>query len=329
MRRLTTGRSLALGIAVVFALASCGSSGSSSTTAGSSNGLEKTTLTVGVLPIADVAALFIANQRGFFKAEGLTVKPEIVANGAAAIPRLINGTLDFALGNYFGVLSAQDKGAANMKIVADTYQAKPDIFDIVVPKDSTIQSVADLKGKRVAVAGLNTIATLAVDATLRVNGLASTDVHYVEVPFPEMPGKLFAGAVDAAFLTEPFLTGVQKNGARKIADTMTGAMADFPIACWVTVDDFAKKNPKTVAAFQRAIVKAEAIADSDRKAVEAVLPTYTKIDAATASIITLGSFPTTLNPTRIQRVADLMLEYNYLKSKMDVQPLLVPLPAAQ
>src|SRR4051812_46451266 len=171
MRRLTTGRSLVLGVAAVFALASCGSSSSSSTTAGSSNGLEKTTITVGVLPIADVAAVFIANQRGFFKQEGLTVKPEIVPNGAVAVPKLISGGLDFALGNYFGVLSAVDKQAAQLRIVADTYQAKPDIFDIVVPKDSSIQTVADLKGKRVAVAGLSSIATLATDATLRVNGL--------------------------------------------------------------------------------------------------------------------------------------------------------------
>ena len=58
------------------------------------------------------------------------------------------------------------------------------------------------------------------------------------------------------------------------------------------------------------------------KAVEEILPTYTKIDAATAAVITLGSFPTTLDETRLQRVADLMLEQGYLKSPLQAKAIL-------
>ncbi|NUP64015.1 MAG: ABC transporter substrate-binding protein, partial [Nonomuraea sp.] len=71
-----------------------------------------------------------------------------------------------------------------------------------------------------------------------------------------------------------------------------------------------------------AIAKAQQLASSDRKAIEEMLPKYTKIDAKTASVITLGTFPSELNENRLQKVADLMLEYKYLDSPVDVKSVI-------
>ncbi|SDJ65860.1 hypothetical protein [Nonomuraea jiangxiensis] len=60
------------------------------------------------------------------------------------------------------------------------------------------------------------------------------------------------------------------------------------------------------------------LASSDRKEIEAALPTYTKIDAATASEITLAAYPSRLDAARLQKVADLMLEYKYINNPIDV-----------
>jgi NitT/TauT family transport system substrate-binding protein len=325
MRRLR-GRTFIIGVAATLALTACGSSNTGSSASG--GGLEKTTISVGVLAIGDVAGLYIANKKGYFKEEGLTVKPEILQSTQFAIPKLLSGALDVALGNYFTIISATEKTNDKFRFVADTYQAKSDVFDIVVPKDSPVQSVKDLKGKKISIAGLNSIAELAVSTTLRVSGLdPKKDVTYMPMAFPQAPAALKTGQIDAAWLTEPFLTGVQKDmGARKIADTMTGAMADFPIAGWTATEDWTKKYPKTMAAFQRAILKGQQAASGDRKAIENVLPDYTQIKPEVASVINLGAYPTSLSATRIQRVADLMLEYGYLSKKIDVTPLLVPLP---
>ncbi|MFB4278843.1 hypothetical protein ACBJ59_26375 [Nonomuraea sp. MTCD27] len=54
----------------------------------------------------------------------------------------------------------------------------------------------------------------------------------------------------------------------------------------------------------------------------AALGEYTKIDAATAATMKLGGFSTSVDPVRVQRVADLMLEFGYLKQRLDVAPLL-------
>lgn len=330
MRRFR-GRTFLIGIGTVVSLGltACGG-GSTPSAAPSAEGkaLEKTTITVGALPIPDSAGMHIAIAKGFFKEEGLTVNVTQLQSSAIAVPNLLGGSLDMILGNYFAIINIQSKKGGDFRFVADAYQAKPDTFALVVPKDSKIETPKDLKGANIAVPAVNSIGEMAAGSTLRTVGLDRLkDVKFQQYAFPDMPAALATGKVDAAWLTEPFLTGVQKNaGARKIADTMTGAMADFPMAGWTVTKKWAEANPNTVAAFQRAYAKGQQLAASDRKEVESILPKYTKITPQDAAVITLGAFPTTLSANRIQRVADLMLEYGYLTDKLDVTPLLVPQP---
>jgi NitT/TauT family transport system substrate-binding protein len=322
MKLSLVGRVTLAAAAAALLASGCGGSGSS--TSANPNGLEKAELNVAVLPIPDVAPVYIAIQRGFFKAEGLTVKPQIVQSSINGMEGIQAGTMDVSLMNYITLFASEEKNPGQFKLVADGFQAVPNTFNIMVNGDSAIQSPQDLKGKTISIASLNSISTLAVETTLKANGLdAKRDgVKFVEMKFPDMPAALKTKQIDAAWLGEPFISALQKGGARRVADTMTGPMADFPIAGWGFGAEFAAKNPKTIAAFQRALGKAQQLAATDRKVVEQILPTYTKIDAATASVITLGIFPTTLSDTRLQRVADLMLEFGYLTKRPDAKALI-------
>ncbi|MEU9831235.1 ABC transporter substrate-binding protein [Streptosporangium sp. NPDC048047] len=326
MRFSLTSRAVIAGVVATLALgvSACSGSDTAAKPAGAAGGLEKPNLVVGALPIPDAASLYIAQQKGFFKEEGLTVKIETVQGGAQAQQSLMGGSLDSTQTNYVSAFLATAAGN-KLKIVSDMYQAAPNAFNLMVAKGSSIKTPAGLKGKKIAVNSQKNIGTLAVTSVLKTHGLTADDVTFLEFPFPEMAGKLKDGVVDAAWMTEPHLTASQKTiGAQKLADTMVDATADFPIAGMAVTEKFATENPKTVAAFQRALDKAQKLAAADRKAVEQVLPTYTKgIDAATAAVITLGSFPTSLDETRLQRVADLMLEQGYLTSKIEAKALLL------
>ncbi|MEV0381617.1 ABC transporter substrate-binding protein [Nonomuraea sp. NPDC050643] len=321
MNRIVRCRALVLGVSATLLFAGCGGNGEPAGSTGG-NGLEKSTIRVGAMPIPDPASLYIAISKGFFKEEGLTVEPVPITGGAAAVPQIKNGQLDITQNNYVSTFLAVSTGE-KFKLVADMYQAGPNAYNIMVPKDSPIKTVEDLKGKTILVNNLRNIATLAVTTQLKVAGLTEKDVKFAEKPFPDMGNALQAGQADAGWITEPFITANQSRlGFRKIADTMTGQTEDLPIAGWMATDEWVQKNPKTLAAFQRAIAKAQELASNNRKEIEAMLPTYTKIDAKTASVITLGTFPSALTANRLQKVADLMLEYKYLKSPIDVKSVI-------
>src|SRR5690606_38719024 len=124
-------------------LAGCGGSDEPTSASAGGNGLEKTTIKVGALPIPDPVSLYVANEKGFFKEEGLTVQPTTITGGAAALPQIESGALDISQTNYVSTFAAVSQGK-KVKLVADMYQAAPNTFNLMVPKDSPIQTVADL-----------------------------------------------------------------------------------------------------------------------------------------------------------------------------------------
>ncbi len=310
-------------IAALSVLATACSSGQANTKV-AANGLEKTDLTIGMLPLPEVAPVQIAINRGFFKAEGLNVKHTLIEGGGAALPTLLSGGFDVLHSNYVSAFTAASQKVADLKVIAEATVATPGSFVLMTAPGSHVTKVEDLKGKTIGVNTKRNVAMLTTSVTLKVHGLDidRDKIEFAEIPFPNMWQALKSGQVAAAFLPEPFVSAAAADGGVKLADLMTGPTDSFPIAGYFVTADFASKNPNTVAAFQRALLKAQAIAASDRKAVAEVLPQYTKITAQTAEIMQLPGFPITTNAVRLQRVSDLMSEYGYLSKPFDVTSLL-------
>jgi NitT/TauT family transport system substrate-binding protein len=152
----------------------------------------------------------------------------------------------------------------------------------------------------------------ATDASLETAGVDAKTATFVEVPFQEMSAALARGDVDAAFMVEPYITQSERQaGAIPTVDAASGPTDGIPIAAWATTSKFARENPRTTAAFQRAIQKGQQ--DTiDRGVVEQVVTTFVKVDPQTAVLMNLGTWPTTLSATRMQRVIDLMKKYGLL-----------------
>ncbi|MCP2246764.1 ABC transporter substrate-binding protein [Lentzea aerocolonigenes] len=325
-RMAVRGIALATMLATV---ASCGLLGGKETPAPATNNgpVEKAKITLGVLPILDVASVHVAIKQGFFKEEGLEVELKTIQGGAQAIPGLINKELDMTFGNWVSFFAAQSKDAAKavdgIKLIADGYQAKPDMFLILAAGDSAIKSAKDLAGKTIAINTFRNIAELTAKATLEAANVDPKSVTFKEMPFPDMQAAVQNKTVDAAFMVEPFITRAQRAaGQIKILDAASGPTDNIPIAGYATSGDFAKNNPRTVAAFQRAIAKGQAAA-ADRPTVEPLLVDYAKVDKETAGLVHFGAFPTTLDATRLQRVVQLMRQYQLLDKDLDVKPMLV------
>lgn len=303
----------------------CGGSKTSS----SGNGLEKKTITVASLPLVDAAGLHVAVQQKYFEAEGLHVQVKPVAQSIQALPALKNGQVDVIAGaNYVTFLQAYAQGALKLRIVADGASQASRFMALLVMPNSPIKQPKDLEGKTVAVNILNNIQSLTLNEILKADNVDPAKVKYRAVPFPQMGAALQKGQVDAVHTGEPFGTDFQRKlGARMVIDGGGAPITELPVSGYVSTDDFVQKYPKTAAAFQRAIQRAQQDATSDRKKVEQVLPSYARVDAQTAAVLSLPNFPTSLNPTRLQRLPDLMLKDGLLKSPIDMKKIIFTPPA--
>ena len=318
MRHVRLGRlsvAATISLTAVLLIGACGGPSGS----GGKGNLEKTDLTVGVVPTTAAAGIYLAEQRGLFAAEGLHVKIVPIQSSATAINEQVGGSLDASFGNWVSYISAQARGLTTFHVLSDAYTAGPHELELLTLPRSGVTRPADLRGKQIAVNILNNVAGLLVDSVLASNGIKPSQVHYVAVSYPEMTAALAAHRVSAALFTEPYLTdAVKRTGAQTVSDTDQGATTDFPIAGYVATTAWVRKYPKTAAAFARALEKGQAVAASSRSAVENVLPRYTHIDAKTASVISIGTYPASASATRLQRVADAMTTYGLLTKHFNV-----------
>ena len=285
--------------------------------------VEKHDLTVAAVPVADSAALYIAAQRGFFRAEGLNVKIVPAVSGATAIAGQLSGKYDVVLGNYVSYILADARGG-RFRILAPGSAEGPEDSVLLVPPRSPIQSVADLKGKTIGVNALDNIGTLLITSVLAGNamGVAGDHIHFKAVPFPGMTHALLTDQIDAAWMVEPFVTYAEMTGAQPLADTDQGTTQNLPIAGYMVTQSWEQKYPGTAAAFRRALREGQAIAATDAPAVYRGLEAFARIPASVADVTALPSYPLTSDPRSLQRVADLMLLYNMVNHSFGVGQML-------
>ncbi|GAA1549822.1 ABC transporter substrate-binding protein [Actinomadura kijaniata] len=288
------------------------------------NGLEKSEVTVGVMPITEGAAIQIAQSKGFFKAEGLTVKMRRITGAAEALPMLKGGGLDIAHAGHVGVIQAHVQGGYKLRILAEASAMTKNLTCILVPKDSDIRSPKDLAGKRIGTNARGNQTSLLVRAALAPYQVkVDEQKNVIEAPFPAQEQLLKTDKVDAVVVPEPFVTQIQQaTGARILTDFSTGPTTDFPITGFSSTEQFATQNPKTVAAFQRALVKAQNLA-ADRAVLKQEIPKFTQLSPQIIDTISMNAFPTSTRAQRIQKVADVMKQFEYLKEPFDVKSIVV------
>lgn len=136
------------------------------------------------------------------------------------------------------VISAIANGQDN-KLIAITHGAPS--YAILVPPDSSIKSVADLKGKKIGVA-IGTSAHNLVEKALAKANLTTNDVELVNVPYSDSESVLNNHNVDAVATWEPLVTQLETKGNKIIVD---GAAAGFKGTTELEVtSQFLKENPE-------------------------------------------------------------------------------------
>lgn len=182
-----------------------------------------------------------------FSEYNLPVEYSDLTTGPEQTQALASGDIQFlyAVGATSVILSAAN--GADIKIIS-TYSRSPEAFCLFTGKDSTIQSAADLKGKKIA-GPKGTILHELLVAYLATAGLTQNDVDFVSMGIPESQAALAGGTVDCALLAGPTAYNMQKDGYRVV--TTGKGLVDATIVV-ATSSDFYNKNPLLVKRFLEA-----------------------------------------------------------------------------
>jgi len=298
------------------------------------SGLEKTNLTVGAVPVADEVGLYIAKDQGLFAAEGLNVTIDSIISSALATTDQNNGTYDITAGNSVSYIQDQVSGQSNLEIVAEGSLMQPDNQALYAMPGSRVTTIKDLRGARIGVNALKNIGTLLISSVLQENGISPSEVHFVAIKtgFPGMMQAMQRHTIDVAWLPEPFGSAdSMRYGLREVVDLDQGATTDFPVGWYVVTKAWAKKYPRTLAAFLDALRQGQEIADTDRAAVERAmqeLPPPYKVPAFITAVMSLETYPLNTAPdidqSRVQRVADAMYQLGMLTQPFQVSSMLQP-----
>jgi NitT/TauT family transport system substrate-binding protein len=282
-------------------------------------------ITVGVIPIGDVAPIYLGKDKGFFEKQGIDLTLHLAQGGAAIIPSVLSGQFEFGFSNVVSLIIAQSRGL-DFEIIAagNSSTGKPghDFGAIVAPEGSPLTSAKGLEGKTVAVNDLNNIGGVTVKAAMAKAGADPTKVHFVELSFPTMPAALAKKRVDAAWVVEPFLTISRSQGAKVIAWNLVDTAPHLMISGYFTTDKYAKAHPDIVKRFRTAMNQSLEYAQKHPKEVRQELLKYTRIPEKLIGKITLPDWPTKINRQSTETLAELAVKDGLVQKKPDIDKLL-------
>ncbi|MCZ2822715.1 ABC transporter substrate-binding protein [Modestobacter sp. VKM Ac-2977] len=313
-------------VSVLLALSACGGESEETPDAASGSSGDLREVSVGMLPIMPTAALYAGIEQGFFEDRGLQVVVETGQGGAALLPAVLSGDLEFATSNPVSLLQARGRGL-DVEVVAHWTSAlssgDADVNAVVAAPDSGIDSAADLEGKQVAVNTLNGMGGLTIREAVRQDGGDPDAVSFLELGFPDMPAALAAGNVDAVWVPEPFLSSLQAEGNTVVTHPSLESVAGHPTQLFFTSGQLAESDPELVADMTAALEETLAYAEENPDAVKAQIPqVLPQLPAEVAQSVRLEEFGTDLRRAQLEELGRLMEEDGLIEEPADLDGLL-------
>ena len=215
---------------------------------------------VAYVAIMHFAPLYLAIERGFMKEQNIEVEMQKVASGTEAMAFLSQGSLDAGgIGIGASTFNAFNKGF-DLRIVgsAALQPWKGGSTIIIARKDlwdsGKVKSVADLKGKKVAIAGgAGTAGAYFVARALKDAGLTVKDIEIVNLANPDMPLAIEKSSVDASLTGSPYSDQILAGGKGVLLaqDMAPGAMTTV----YMYSGKFIKERPDVAKRFMIALVQ--------------------------------------------------------------------------
>lgn len=161
--------------------------------------------------------LYVAQDKGFFREQGIEIDYNGVTSMVQAAPHLAAGQMDvISSSTSAGVWNAISRDVS-VKIITDVTVVRPNqrnSLSVVVRKDlaDQVREYPDLRGRTVAIHQKAQVNHVELARLLDLGGLTEQEINLVEVPFPDQVAALRNGAIDAAIEVEPMVTVLEDQG---------------------------------------------------------------------------------------------------------------------
>ena len=232
-------------------------------------------IVVGAETVAHASPLWIAENKGYFKDEGLNVEIRGFDSGRTALRTMLNGEdVDIATAAQTPVIS--NSFGRNDYAIIGTMMYSDNDGKMLARRDKGISSPSDLKGKTVGVTS-GSSGHFFLGLFLAYHGLRMTDVKIVDIEATGLPQALMEGQVDAIATWEPHIYKASKALGNKAFLLPAGGMyrEDF---YFIARKAFIKKHPEALTRFLRAIEKGEDFILKNKKEAMDIVGQRLKID---------------------------------------------------
>ena len=281
------------------------------------------TVRVAAPPVDVTGNLFYAIDLGYFTKVGLDVQLTQLTAGAPVVAAVAGGAVEIGSANFIAISAAHLAGVPLVLVApSGANSVKSPIDAIVVGKASTIKTAKDLNGKTMMTSALQNILQVQADAWIDKNGGDWKSIKWVEAPPSQEGAAVAGGRVDAATITETFLSAAIATGDVKLLATTGAEISPLVVeGGYFCTIDYAKAHPELIKKFSRAILDAGKWANGHRDEAAAIMAKYSK---ATGHGTGHAVYPESFKAADLQSLIDAGAKYGALKSSFPAADLVIP-----
>ena len=278
---------------------------------------KETTLRLGVMGSIDAIPLVIAKEKGYFEQQGINLDLQIFKAAKDRDAALQAKELDGVLADEVAMSIYQNSGI-NMQITGATNG----VYTLVAGKDSGIDSITDLKGKKMGISERTMMDYLA-DYIATENGMEAKDIEKIAIP--AMPARLEAlrnNQIDAAILPAPFNDIAIADGSKEITKIYN---SEIMISSLGFLQDIIDSNPDAIKGFYKAYNEAiEYVNNTDISEYEDIVISTVGYSEDARGNIVLPEFKLNYLPSeeRVQAVFDWSFENKIIDKKLNAKDVI-------
>jgi NitT/TauT family transport system substrate-binding protein len=265
---------------------------------------DRVKLTIGYIPIAECAHLYVGIANGYFKDENLEISLQPMAGGAAILPAVQKGNLDVGFTNVVSMAVLNSRLAPRapdslISIVGATYERAGHVNHALLAKRDSPLRIDDLSrpSTRIALNTTRNVEELMLRRFLIAHKQDDSQLSIFPIPFPQMLPSLRRNDVDVVSVVEPFIEPAVRSGEfRVLAHQYLDLSPSTLVATYAVTRQWHAEHPDWANRLQRAVARADAFIKTNDAQMRQIIGSFTDIKPEDLSVIGMPAFEMRVDP---------------------------------